>query len=1446
MAEELFGEPVEKQELFGVPVEAPEPEPQTSALADIGRGVVAAPFSFVQGIAELGALGLDSAFDTDTSREVTDFFEGIKDAVGATPQRGAGKVTEELLSFGLGFVPIAGWLNRANLAAKGATVGKASSRFMTSADRFGKSAAGKKLLGNKAKLFGTTAAAAGVYETVVSTDGRSTMADSFSFLPDALRTEADTGLSGRDEAFRRMRNKLRQGAEASAMSLGFDAGLFGASRAVRGLGTVPGVSGATSTLARGVTQGFDLMGTGLSYLPGAGKVTDALKRGFSPTRGADPRIWNEIQDTITGTDAQKREAVRLLREYDKAANKAVKAMARNGTVIDKEVAKRDFHRFLMGNEGALAPYGEEVQTAANRLIELRVQLQDRMIGELERIKRSPTLGEGAVFGGMDESSILGVGRSRSDFAGEAIKEIRESMKSEQGYLNRLFEQYEDPVAFYTRFQKQDLLNSDLFKQAVREVRANMTKGSTVASEAQATEVVLDALGLTAVKKGVDPKTALDNLVSTVTETALGKKGNLFAKNSPLLKISDEMFIKRKPLVDQSPALRALMGEITDPDELFVTTIEKLSKTSASSDFFDRLAASGNTMNLSESMTALQNGGRPMVIRVPDPVTMTKEEYERALAGFAPGRAGRVDQAAEAEQVLRDMGYVKLGESDPTSVFGGRYGKLSGAYVAPEIEMSLTKPLQLNTGFVAQALAIANQVRGFSQKQLIIPNPASRVRDILGNTAMLMGNANLSREMDLPTMISLFVDDLSKLDEAGLSRLKRKLELSGTQDTNLLVSAIKDYVSEGPGVGAAAKVKRTAERAAETKLLKPFTKFSRFMENLAQGSDSFFKGMAVLAEEAKLTEALRASGVDPDNYTTLLGDMVDQGLGARLTSEALEGFTPQGVAPLSPVEVMAADIVKDTMPIYGRVGEVVRQLDRVPFFGNFTSFASENIRNSVNILDRGLKEMAYTVSPTVRQNMGEQAARTFERQIRALGAQRLASYLTVAAVAPKAMVRGSMMSNNVTPEQMQAMYEQLPEYMDGHDILVIDNDGEGNYKYVDLSYVAPYGFVTDSIQAGLRQYQEKGRLDKSEAEQIATGVFSSLSALLDPFASESIVFERVRDVLPEAGLASLGVGRGGQTSTGAKIYNETDSLGTKVSEGFLHVTDSLVPAYLKLGYTGRLGTLEPGRLTRAMTEVPGPRGQEYNSFEELARQVTGFTPMELNLKRDFEFSGLAYAPRRSEAKTAANRIIRAADSSPQDIVRGWDNYLNALYREQSKLYADILAARTLGLSDAEIRRNLIQKANLGRKEVNAIMRGGFYPGTTSREIRKEVFLQMSQEQRKRITDRVDWGALNRLSAERRGEALSPEMYLRRQRGEVETGGEELFGVPADENPFAVLGTPAAPTAAPPAPAIESVPVPAAPQPPRTPAGQPPAPMELLGADPISQARNAEIQRRLQQQ
>ncbi len=76
---------------------------------DIGKGIYSGVVSLPQGITELGALGIDAALGTNTSRAVTEAFESIKPEMGA-----AGEVTEDLVAFGVGFIlSQAGWVRLA-------------------------------------------------------------------------------------------------------------------------------------------------------------------------------------------------------------------------------------------------------------------------------------------------------------------------------------------------------------------------------------------------------------------------------------------------------------------------------------------------------------------------------------------------------------------------------------------------------------------------------------------------------------------------------------------------------------------------------------------------------------------------------------------------------------------------------------------------------------------------------------------------------------------------------------------------------------------------------------------------------------------------------------------------------------------------------------------------------------------------------------------------------------------------------------------------------------------------------------------------------------------------------------------------------------------------------------------------------------------------------------
>ena len=252
----------------------------------------------------------------------------------------------------------------------------------------------------------------------------------------------------------------------------------------------------------------------------------------------------------------------------------------------------------------------------------------------------------------------------------------------------------------------------------------------------------------------------------------------------------------------------------------------------------------------------------------------------------------------------------------------------------------------------------------------------------------------------------------------------------------------------------------------------------------------------------------------------------------------------------------------------------------------------------------------------------------------------------------------------------------------------------------------------------------------------------------------MVFERLRDVLPESGMASLGVGRGGKTDTGSEIYGPSEAMGDKLYQGTMHILGGMIPNYLQLGLEVRGGEIEYGRLTRALIDVPGTRGQEFDEYKELVRLVTGFTPMRMDLKKDFRFSGLEYSPLRTDAKQQATRMIKRPDATAEDMVAEWSKYLDNLYRVQTKLYTDIQAARALGLKDKDIYYNLIEKANLGRDEVSMIMQGKFFPTFASKELADEVAQQMSIEEINRVTPNPPYGTFSQMSADRIGQTLDP--------------------------------------------------------------------------------------------
>ena len=1352
---------------------------------DIGRGIKAAPVTVAQGLMESGAAASDLIFGTEYSRSVSDAFENFKREYDLNPRSTGGQITEEIVSFGVGFIPIAGWLGRANQVARGAAKTKAKSKFFKAADKFGESAAGKKLLSTRAGLIGSTALATGGYEALVTPDGYATISDAFDSAPEFLKTEDTLALGGSELAGTRLRNKFRRGFEGGLASLTFDIGLPVIGAGARAIGSTPVVSEVSGFLAQGLKDVFNKATELAGKAPIIRNVKDPIKEKlaywFSPTGTQQADILEEMFDARGSVTAIERQAVNYFREFEEKANKMFGLLPKYRSKRKNAELKEDFlNAYFSGNTQRMEEkYGAKVGKAFSDLFNFGQRMQDEVALELENV--------------IARQEAEGMVLSADSPLKRALLQIQQNVQDPQaGYLRRRFDMYDDKENFYdaldftgpkyqaalqemkqhvrstfagpvTPDQMRELLpdvRPDIFSPVSRfdgtfdpNAPVDFTQIPEDVLDRFAEQKLLDYLRLD-VTSGLSPQQALEAKRQSLKSVNRNQQAILPGRE---ISIADDIFIERVKELDMLPSVRELMGEVRDPQKMFFRTISDTAQSLAGIKFYRGLA-DNVAIAPAKAVEILEAGGDlPPIIK--DPLTTRLVDTFDSAEQAAASGLGREDMARLAyntdQQVqlinrLEQAGYRRLAESVEDPSILGAFGDITSMYVSPAAADALMTPARLQADEIGQLGAIGAILKGQAQRMTVVANPISQIRNIFGNQIALAQGDMLPNRGDMVDAFRVVASNVADMNDEAFDRLSKELGTLGVMETNLVTSALRDFREMSKEFATSEKFQKFFDTTTS------FLPFMGSLEKLYGNSDSFFKLLGVFSEQGKMATALGKAGVDVNNlsnfnFQAFKNAMVDGGLAKRSSSISLED------TPANFLLTMAGDTVKDLMPVYSRVGKAVKKLDALPVFGAFTSFASENIRNSVNTLSRGLKELSFGTDPKVMRDLvaafegNEAAARAFARQVRGMGSKRLLSYVAISNVAPAAITKASMLATGTSEDEMNAARAQAADFYDGSDLGVLSNDKRGKMELFNMSYIFPHSFVREPALDAIRTYNERGELNANEADQIFNGVWAGLKGFFEPFLGESLFAERVIDTLPTSW-----IGRGGNTQTGASIYSDSDSRGEQVANSMTHLFGTYIPGYARLFAEERGGDIVPGRVTRALTGAPGTRGQEYTGNEELARVLTGITPIVINNRTDFNFRGAEYTNLRSPAKGQATRTIKRADATPEMVVESWNKYLDDLYRAQSQLYYYVLAARRMNTSDDEIRKQL-REANVGKREISSILRGEFWPGIASKEVIKETIRAMRAEDKNFLVKERPWGELNQLSNERRGQKLSPELF-----------------------------------------------------------------------------------------
>ena len=1303
---------------FNLSTLATQPEEEeTSTFSDIAQGVGAGAVGLVQGVAETGAALTDFAFDTDTSQSVTKGFEATKDYLGLTPETTAGKTAEALTTFGAALIPVIGWVGRASQVARGASVLPTRSVLKAGADRFGKSKTGKALLGGnspftvRAKLAATTSLAGGAAEMLVAPDGTHTLSDAFDILPDALETEVDSGLQGRDEAARRLRNKLRMGVEGTALGATFEAAFPVLGVTTKAISMTPGVPAT----ARAVSGGLDYLGRKLS-----GSFNGKVGQYFTSTGATRKDVFEDLRTIENVTDQQADTAARLLHSFDREIKKSVGAMRLLGRGKDGiQKGYDDFLQFMEGDKDALNAYGKGVVGAATKARTQIDELRDMAITELEASVRS--------------------GAADKDLAEAAIAEIKHNKAS---YLRRSFEGVFDDDTVSIK----DVMKKPAYKKAVSEIsrRIQSANPEELAEQAEARGVgpgvIANEMAEVEVRKhfvrsaadeGFDTPEAAELIQKAAT------KGSRVVAEKPLHVLSEGLFKKRSQYLDKSPALRELMREIRDPQELYIRTISDLSKFVTTSRMYRRLSATDKVI-FDDARDLINAGQRPMIV------------------------SGENVTPAMAEQLKKfgytQLGKVRTGESASNSIFAGDYGAISGDYVLTELKSALSVPPR-TSNIGTEMLAVALQAKGLSQMSKTVLNAIAQVRNFAGGTFMVGANGNLPRTAEIGSAFDAVYKKINGLSDTEKDQFFRMVGDLGLVDENLAVNEMKLLLQETEGLksgSAGGKINALVNKVPGVKAL----------QQIYSDTDTFWKTVGFLGEKAKYSAAFRKAGLDPDNLGVITQDLVASGIAPRSSDlMARHGF----------INVFASDIVKETMPIYSRVPEVIRAIRRIPIAGNFVAFPAEVLRNTTNIVQRGVRELGFKASDDLIKKIGPENAKQLERQIRAIGMNRLASYTTSAFVIPAAISRASYAATDVSEKEVDDMRPLLPYYMEGSQLMSLAKPKEGKWEHADLSYMLPYDFAYAPARRAMQVYTQKGELGAGEAEQITASLWSAFSSFMEPFASESLIAERVQDALP-----SEYFGRGGETATGSPIWSDVNDTGTKIEKSFRHILGGFTPGIVEMLARPTAQKIEPGRITSAVTGSPTRTGREYNIHEEAFSAATGVRKLELDASKSLSFRGYEFTELRSQALGDFARIAKSNDSTEEDVLNAYLAANQDAFRAQRQMYGFVKAAEAAGLEPREIIIALKRDSNLGTQELGLLLQGRFRPVAISDKVLRDVFMETAVKEEPRTISMLPAQSLGQIYSELAGASLESDSPFQEPTQQVDFDLSSLSSAGAEQN------------------------------------------------------------------
>ena len=770
----------------------------------------------------------------------------------------------------------------------------------------------------------------------------------------------------------------------------------------------------------------------------------------------------------------------------------------------------------------------------------------------------------------------------------------------------------------------------------------------------------------------DAKDIVDRIIEDGLKAAKSKKGladpNYVKKT--LEDLPGEKFVKKFIEKTGAPpaAIRKLMGEMKDPRySIFkaITELSGMARTSAMyKDMFDnnaKIQAAGGRGSFWNSRKEAENATNNVVKIV---------KLDDRLSGLADFRAGRISNPLGAKYTTEAIadGLAKangLTEGYFIQAVRGREGATAAEKGAsflyrnlllfPKATAQLAKtvlsiPTHLRNIISAGAFAAAN---GVLTEGLINPR---LLGDAFRKGWQISGVANLKN---------------TRFKDADFEKAYRELLELGVVNSQVQIGDLRNLLRDVNFGDSIMDI---------DKILNP-----------------------MLTRLKKIPEYLQGKYVAEDDFWKITNYFVE-------LNRRQDAYTKAGIKkPLDELKKEAADIVKNTVPNYNFVGDIVRTARVLPV-GNFMSFPSEMIRTTTNIGGQAIKELKHI--PAVGERIigsdigpvvfieGKGLVKN-NNPMYAIGVKRATGMAFTLTAVPTMVVEGAKALYDVTEDEIQALRRFVPDWSKNSTLVPIRGD-DGTLKYVDFSHSNAYDLLGRPFRTMSNEIMASTKDGDTILKGFVNGVDDAIREVAAPFIDESIWTEAAADI----SLYPLLPGRGGRTREGRVLYTDQTPIGDRAYIKFRHLMEALLPSYKQ--YI---------RIGQAALERPNKSGKILELSDQIAG-FTGFRPIEVEPLDAMGFKIAEYQRgirnARREFTGGFFGLLRGGPINPDDIITRYYESNKARFNVMKEMFKNIDAAQILGTNASSLRKEFADR-QLSTQTFNDLRRGKYEPYFPSKEI-----------------------------------------------------------------------------------------------------------------------------------